>query len=461
MNRIIGAVLLVLMGLVVLREWTPDSPWLAGMRVLAVIALLALVTPLVQRGRQAFVAVALTLSVLLLTTQTGSATQTLARAFDSAAFIGAYFCALSTLQFAASRAETVRQAGQFLATQPPGRRYLALTFGTQLFAFLLNYGSISLLGTLASANAEQEKDAEIRFHRTRRMLIAIQRGFISVLPWSPLSFAVAVTVSLLPGLSWATIVLPSLVSSLILAGVGWALDTLFKPRLSHPPKRADPVGTWRALAPLALLFVALSALVSLLYGLTEVRIVGIVLVVVPVIALIWLRLQERGKVESTTLRGDVTQLAFTEYPGYRSELVLLMMAGFIGTVAAPLLLPLLGGVTQALSMLPGWVTLVALVWLIPLGGQLGMNPILVVTMLVPLLPAAETLGVTPAAMAVALTGGWALSGATSPFTATTVLIGSMGGVTPRHVGLRWNGAYALVTGGILSGWVVLFSALSG
>ena len=459
MTKMTGIVLCVLMALVILREWTADAEWLLWLRIAAVLAVLVLVTPRVRLGRQAFVAVAVILTTLLLVTQAQAAPEILSRAFDSAAFIGAYFCGLSTLQYAAGKARTVREAGQFLASQRPGRRYLALTFGTQLFAFLLNYGAISLLGTLASANAGQEQNVEVRFHRRRRMLIAIQRGFISVLPWSPLSFAVAVTVSLVPDISWSDILGPSLISSLILAGVGLALDSLFKPRLSRPAQPADPVGSWWSLAPLGVLFAALAVLVSLFYSLTDVRIVGIVLLIVPLMALFWLYLQQRDDPAPTPLRDDLREIVFTAFPGYRSELVLLMMAGFIGTVAAPLLSPMLGGVAGAMTTLPGWITLVALVWLIPLGGQLGMNPILVVTMLVPLLPAAASLGVRPEALAVALTCGWALSGATSPFTATTVLIGGMGDVTPRHVGLRWNGPYALLTGGILSGWVVLFSAL--
>ena len=37
------------------------------------------------------------------------------------------------------------------------------------------------------ANARQEANAEIRRHRLRRMLLAIQRGFVSTLTWSPLA----------------------------------------------------------------------------------------------------------------------------------------------------------------------------------------------------------------------------------------------------------------------------------
>ena len=58
---------------------------------------------------------------------------------------------------------------------------------------------------------------------------------------------------------------------------------------------------------------------------------------------------------------------------------------------------------------------------------------------------------------VAVTSGWALTGASSPFTATTLLIGSFGGVSAQHVGLVWNGVYTLVCGLVLSAWVLVFA----
>ncbi|MEO0719688.1 MAG: hypothetical protein AAFZ06_12550, partial [Pseudomonadota bacterium] len=73
----------------------------------------------------------------------------------------------------------------------------------------------------------------------------------------------------------------------------------------------------------------------------------------------------------------------------------------------------------------------------------------------PLLPAAADMGVAPADIILAITAGWALSGASSPYTATTLLIGSMGGVSAEHVGRTWNGAYTLVCGVALSGWVLV------
>jgi len=108
---------------------------------------------------------------------------------------------------------------------------------------------------------------------------------------------------------------------------------------------------------------------------------------------------------------------------------------------------------------PAWVVLVAIVWIIPLTGLIGMNPILSVSLMAPLLPHAEAMGVTPAAIIVAITSGWALGGASSPYTATTLLVGNIAKVSAWRVGVSWNGVYTLLSGLLLSGWVVVVSIL--
>lgn len=92
-----------------------------------------------------------------------------------------------------------------------------------------------------------------------------------------------------------------------------------------------------------------------------------------------------------------------------------------------------------LTALPPLLVVVAMVWIIPLTGPLGVNPILAV----PLLPAPAARDAPPVALVAAITGGWALAGTTSPFTAS-VLIAALGCVAPREVGIGWNGFYILI-----------------
>lgn len=452
-----GILLVAITCLVIFHEWHVAA-WMAPAKPLLVLLLVAILTAQVRVSRKAFVAVALSLTVALAFSAPGWREVAL-DGLRSAAFIAAFFSALSTLRNVAQTSAAVQAAGRFLSGQRPGRRYAALTVGGQGFALLLNYGALQLLGALALANAETEPDAEVRGHRIRRMLLAIQRAFVSTLPWSPLSFAMAISVSVVPGASWAQVMVPGLVSSALLAGIGWGLDTAFKPKLSVTPRRQEPEGSWALMLPLLALLGVLVISVIGLSAITDVRIVGLVVVIVPVIALVWMLIQHWAQAQAPVLSvaRRVGDYVTKELPGYREELTLLMMAGYIGTVGSALLGPLMQRAGLDLSVLPPWLLLVSFVWLIPLVGQLGMNPILAVTLLAPLIPGAESLGVTPSAIVVALAAGWALSGASSPFTATTLLIGSFGGISARRVGWVWNGVYTVLCGMMLSLWVVLYA----
>lgn len=446
------------LALVVLVEWTGASAlsWGAAATTTGAVALLSLG---VGWSRRAFalIGAALLVAAALVLPDARDAAQA---AFGSASFIAAFFTALTAIRSAATTSPAIEACGRFLAEQPPGRRYGALTLGGQLFGLILMYGAISLLGSLAASSAAREANAEIRAHRTRRMLIAIQRGFVSTLPWSPLAFAMAISITLVPGADWADAVGPCAVSGLLLAGMGWALDSAFKPRLSTPPPpRAEPEGRWsERLRPLLALLGVLVAAVGALHAATGLRVVALVMTVVPLVALGWVALQERGGGRWRRLGARARAYATSELPLNASEVVLLVMAGFIGALGARLSAPLVAASGLDLGASPGWAILLAVFWTIPLAGQVGMNPILAVSLLAPLLPGPREMGVSPTAVIVAVTGGWALSGATSPFTASTLLVGRLGGVGASHVGLRWNGAYALACGAALSLWVCVVAA---
>lgn len=461
MHRIVGLMLAAMTVLVMLREWG------AGTRLdLWLIPLLFVATTLVlgaqvKASRQIFIVIALLLTGLGWLT-VPDWPQVVLKGIATGAFIAAFLTALSTLRSAADTSPAITACGRFLAQQPPGKRYLALTVGGQLFALLLNYGSVTLLGSVAMANAREEPDAEIRLIRMKRMLLAVERAFIATLPWSPLSFAVAVSTAVIPGTSWAGVVLPCLVTGALMTVTGWALDSWLKPKLTRPaPPRKAPEGSWRLLFPLLALLGVLAVSVLALNMATGIRVPALVIAVVPAMAACWIAIQARGAGQAALpVLGRRTMAYLSEdLISFKGELVLLMMAGYIGTVGAQLVAPMVVWLGIDLQLVPAVVILIALVWLIPLAGQLGMNPILAVALLAPLLPAAAEIGITPTAYVVAVTAGWALSGACSPFTATNLLIGSFAGISAGEVGRGWNGLFTLSTGLLLTGWVVIYSLL--
>jgi len=441
--------------LMVSFEYTGYSAFAVAASVLAVIAV-AIFSFGVRASRVVFVLIAIALVLWAALTNTGWVAAT-ALAAQRGAMVMALFTALTAIRNAAISAPAIVECGRFLARQRSGLRYTALTIGGHLFALVLLYGSISLLGTLATESAAREPDPEIRRQRTRRMMIAIQRGFASTLCWSPLGFSMIISVSVVPGASWSAAALPGLVSALMMLVIGWGLDALYKPQVKSNTRPLETERWVTQLSPLLVLLGLVLVGVALLHTVTGVEVIGAVMSLIPVIAILWIAMQQPpvGLTRSVNVWQRARLFVTRELPSYRGEIVLLFMAGFIGSLGAFLLVPLVQAQGLDLTTIPPWIIVAAMVWIIPVTGQLGMNPILAVSLLVPILPSPEIMGIPPTAMVVAITAGWALSGATSPFTASVMLAASLGGVSPLRAGLGWNGVYVLAAGAALTLWALL------
>ncbi|MFV0410276.1 MAG: hypothetical protein ACK5LJ_11460, partial [Paracoccus sp. (in: a-proteobacteria)] len=258
--------------------------WIAG--GLSIIAI-AMSVPKLKRTHFIFIAIGLALAITAILTRDDWAVG-IERAILGGSLVIGVFTALSALRSAAVGSMEILECGRFLARQPPGLRYAALTMGGHLFGLILLYGAISLLGSLATESTAREPDPEIRYYRTRRMLVAIQRGFISTLTWSPMAFSMVISVALVPGASWGAAVVPCLISAAIMLVGGWALDSIFKPRLSHPPPpRAVEAGSWWLnLRPLLILLGAVVGGTAALHVITGVAVIGAVMSLIPIVALI-------------------------------------------------------------------------------------------------------------------------------------------------------------------------------
>lgn len=379
----------------------------------------------------------------------------------SASFIATFFTALGFLRDAAHTSKMIRSAGIFLANQPAGRRYGALSLGGHLFALVLNYGAIVLLGTMSEKSTTKEPDPLIRRLRLQRMLLAIQRGFISILAWSPLTFSTVMTLTVVPDLQWIDMLPYCLVTSFFLVAVGWVLDWVMKP----PVKRKGSLGDeslkgWLLVLPVVLLVVIIFAAALGLQVVLDSRLIIAVVLSVPVVGMGWLLVQNSPQGPALALpllSRRLKRHVLNYFPSYAQEITLLCSAGFIGNVAAALVPGLLGEDFIDFESLPVWFVPVVCLWLIPILGQLGMNPLLSVVVLGALLPDLDMLDLSPIAVGVAFTAGWSMTGATSPFTATTMLVGRIANVPALKVGVVWNGIYSLVLGVILTAWIVLLS----
>lgn len=451
----VGAIAVAIIGLNLLHGFGVDGGTAQAGAALSVL-LLALLAPSVRRSRQIFLAVSVALAGYVLLAVPGPGA-VLEPALERASFIIAFFCALASLQHVAARSPAIGRAAALLANQPPGRRYLALGFGTQVFALMLSYGALSLLGTMARRSAESEPNPAVRALRTRRMLQGAQCGFSASLCWSPLAFATVITTALVPGVKLGGVVLAGLGSALIIVIIGWLVDRRLKGSLPQGTvvgaRNEEAAHDTRALWPLGWLLLAVAVpagVIDLVLGVQPSR---SVLGLVPLIALVWLLLEAGAGKRLRAISARTHDFTFRDLPSYSSELVLLSTAGFIGTAAGALVAQWIAATGYDLGAVPARLLLVLPIVLVPLAGQVGLNPILFVSLFAQLLPSPEALGVSPLAMAMALIAGWTLTAPTSPFTASVMIISRLGGVTPAVVAFRWNGLFVALSAVALALWV--------
>ena len=459
-DSVSGFLLIISVILVICAEWGGDDRlYLAGGT--GIFIAVALLIPTAGLSRQLFVLVGLTLALIAIGTREDWP-HLLRPAVQNASFVPAFFLALASLRNAASTSDMMERCGRFLADQPANQRYFALSMGGHLFGIALSYGSISLLGSLAVQGTRHMQDDTLRSNLMKRMLLAVQRGFLAMTAWSPLTFSLAITTSIIAGSSWSGAVGGCIITAVILITLGWIFDVA-PSRISKNIEEIKPNldDTWSVTWPLIILLAMLFAGITAMQILSGVRAVSVALVAVPLISLGWIAAQgwhrRGGPIVYTTERA--LKYIMIDTPNYRSELVLLIMAAFIGTTASGLLAPFVAGGSN-FSIIPGWLVLVMLVWLMPITGQLAMNPILAIHLIAPLLPDATVLGVSPDAIIVALTAGWARSGVSSPYTASTLLLAALGRVTALEAGPKWNGLYTIAGCTILSAWVVIYSYLT-
>lgn len=436
-------------------------PPVAALGGLAVLVFMALSLGRAGRAERIFIAVAGLLVAFLAATR-ADWMALLAGPLASAGFIAAFFAAVASLRNAASTSPGIERCGRFFAAQPDSRGYAMLTGGGALFSLMLSYGALSLLGAMALRAARTEPDPEAQRLRTRRMLLAVQRGVVSMLTWSPIAFPMALSTAIIPGATWSAALPACMVSAALLLVLGWALDRhgrkpAMRPDMAPSLAPAEAPPPWSDLKTLAVLLVTLFALILLVHAWLGVRAVAAVVIVVPPFYLAWVALQRSfGAAGWAHAVERASSYAFGELPSYRTELVILSMAGFIGGLGALIATPALSGAGFGASLVPAPVFVVGLLWLMPLTGQIGMNPILTLSLVGPLLPPAAAIGTTPSAFVLAIASGWALSGASSPYTVTTMLVGRLGGATARRVGLGWNLGFTLIGGLLLSAWLLVF-----
>jgi len=371
------------------------------------------------------------------------------------AFFATFIVALSMLRLPAYRSRLVRRCGQSMLLQPPSRRYPILSLGSALFGIILNIGVLNLFAAMIEKSntlSAAQGRAWVREARQRRMMLALLRGFSLAPLISPMGIGVAVVLSSLPQVTWPQLAPYILGAAALIFMAGWAVDYFTGP---HPPANKTYVTpSLRPLAQFSVLLIGIVALVFSIAWLLELRLPIAALLGAPTGALLWLAWQRR-RLGFGGLPAAVTavhrQLPWLLTPS-ANEIVVLGAAGYLGHVCVGLvdtqqLAPLLA-VLDPLGTLNAVLAMLMVVGL----AQIGVNPIVTVTLLVGLLPTLGIEGLTPELIGASLMVGWALALMSSPMTASMLILSRFTGVPATRIGYRWNGRFLIAAIPLLALW---------
>ena len=370
------------------------------------------------------------------------------------AFFATFVVALSMLRLPAYRSRLVRRCGQSMLLQPPSRRYPILSLGSALFGIILNIGVLNLFAAMIEKSntlSAAQGRAWVREARQRRMMLALLRGFSLAPLISPMGIGVAVVLSSLPQVTWPQLAPYILGAAALIFMAGW-VDYFTGP---HPPANKTYVTpSLRPLAQFSVLLIGIVALVFSIAWLLELRLPIAALLGAPTGALLWLAWQRR-RLGYGGLPAAITavhrQLPWLLSPS-ANEIVVLGAAGYLGHVCVGLvdtqqLAPLLA-VLDPLGTLNAVLAMLMVVGL----AQIGVNPIVTVTLLVGLLPTLGIEGLTPELIGASLMVGWALALMSSPMTASMLILSRFTGVTATRIGYRWNGRFLVAAIPLLALW---------
>jgi len=382
--------------------------------------------------------------------------------FERAAYYATYMTALGFLREAAETSALVRRCGHLVINQPPAKRYLTLTSGTLLFGIILNLGVTNLLGVMITrSNTLQAAGGheEVRQARQRRMSVALLRGFALTPMASPLSISLAVVLANLTSLRWYDLLPLGIGLAALLMAFGWWLDRRAAPRhlAGLVPQRREQQ-SFKPFLQFAGLVAAIVGLALAVELLLHAPLTLAILVSAPLISVAWLAVQRKRHGPVKAVRYALTRLGRRSthmFPSLRAEVTILGSAGFTGVILTALLPPQAIPETLAALHISGPALIVAVLAVLTLAAQIGLNPIVMVTLLASALHTPEPLGVSAQVLGLTFMAGWGLAINASPVTASVLLLARMAGVTPATVGYRWNGMFTL------GGFVLLSLVLVG
>lgn len=378
--------------------------------------------------------------------------ETIITAIDRACFLASLLALLGMLRSAANIAPEIERAGRYITSQPPGRRYLALNFGSHMFGTLINLGGLVLLLDMTTRAIHKTSDKlspDIRELKLQRMTLAVTRGFSLVALWSPFGFSVNALLLSMPGLGYFDVAPIGFVLSFGFVLYGWLLDRRLAPAnrravpITTPPDPADAPAIGLLLLHLGLLGLAVLTL-SMIFPLSFQQ---ALLIVLPSYAILWAL--RSGLQQGNPSVGPMLKATLQNFRNSPSEIGVFAASGLLSVMVIALL------PTDAIRQSAAEMSLspIAIIWLTSITmfvvGCLGINPIISASVLASLVSQLGIDGLSLPAIGLTLMGTWTTVMCFSPFITTVAYAGSLVGKSAFTVGPVWNFSYSI---GLLLLW---------
>jgi len=324
--------------------------------------------------------------------------QDISQGLDKSVFMVTFVACLSFLRGAATGSHIIRRSGQHLLTQPPGRRYLALSLGGHFFGVIISFGVITLLGSMVMQNQGHRSPEEKAYFEMRKKhgMAALMRGFSATTFWNPLSVSLAIAMSLYPQASLSHALPLGFLTAMLVLAVGWGYDHIRKqgkpPSLTMEQRKSSDRG-WSVHFPLFGIIILIFAAIAVVKLALGTSIILAVMITVPLISITWRLTQTARPVAAKDTKYQEWKRAFylmphwiaqetrNNFPSQRNESAILTCAAFIGSVAAAHLDPTVLVNFMQDSHMPSWLLPpLAIIFMIA-GVQIGGSPVLFATIL--------------------------------------------------------------------------------
>lgn len=432
--------------LIYLTTGMPLAPWLARFALLIYLIAQAKHVSAMAKAILAAASVGTVITFLFYHTPV----PIILEGFDKFCYFATFVASIGLLRTAAMRSQLIREAGRSLVNQRPALRYPALSLGTAVFGIIINIGALSLFGSMIKKGNSLENargDLGVRALREQRMTLALLRGFALTPLISPMGIAVIVILSKMPEMTWGKLVPLALPVAAVVFAIGWALDSRLRPAIAPvPSNRTKPtlLPLWR----FCVLVFGITLTTAFISVLGDMGLPVAVLISCPLCAFIWLAIQRRrlgGGYGAARASALIIRDSKTIFGSNRSEIVVLGGSALIGTLIVPLVgLETLNQLVTAAGM-HGMSMVVCVMLLVLTLGQIGLNPVISVTLILSLLQDSRSFGVEPQVLATALMSSWALSMMSSPFTTVLLIVSKSCDRSPYYVAWYWNGIFYGVT----------------